>query len=1220
MNHALSITALPRWLELPRASESLTWRIASAITLTPITNQPGIAINLSSSVIFGTIASGNFTPTIIVTDSIVTASETFYWKVNSPITLVALNTLQNNEGDVVSIHIKATDSTSGSTVSYAAAGLPNGLSINSSTGLITGTVASGYSNNGAFSPVITVTDGTAVASEEFTWNINSPITLAAVADQQSTEGAVVSLSILASDSTSGVTLKYGAAGLPNGLSINSSTGLISGTIAAGTANLGEAYSPVITVSDGTAVATLGFNWNVSSAITIGGITTQRSSVGSTASVSVTATDANSLAMTYSAEGLPPGLAINVSTGVISGTIATGAANISTVYSPLITVTDGTAVATQGFTWNLASPIDITGLFTQNSSEGSSVSLSVVATDANSLALTYAAMGLPSGLTINVSTGLISGTIAAGAANAGAATPVITVTDGTSTASENFTWNLSSAIALGSIPTQTSSEGSVVSVSFTVSNGNSLSVTLSAEGLPAGVTLNHTTGLITGTIAAGAADNGPAYPVITATDGTSTTSESFTWNLSSAITMGTIATQTSTEGNSVNLTVTATDANSLSVTYTAVGLPAGISLNETTGVISGTIAAGAAANGAAYPVITATDGTAVTSETFTWNLSSAISIGTISPLVSTLGSSVSVSVSATDAYSLALTYTASGLPDGVNINSSTGLISGTVAANASSGASLTPVITVSDGTSSNSISLTWSIGATVVDDSFNTQENTALTVAASAGVLSVDTAPAGTTLTATLLTTTSDGTLSLAANGSFVYTPASNWTGTDSFTYAASDGSVTSAPVTVSIQTDLTLPQSNNNFVAVATGDFNGDGNQDFVAANNSTNAISVFLGNGDGTFQTPTVISVGTGPDALAVGNFGNGAEDIAVANGTAGTVTILMNNGTGTFTATQTLTVGTNPVSLALGDFEGNGNLDLAVANEGSNTMSVFLNNGSGTFTLDTTITVGTSPSSVAAGDMNGDGFDDLVVANSGSNNISVLLSNGNGTFATAVNYTVGTTPSAVVVADLNSNGVMDVAVANSGSNTVTVLLGLNNGLGTLGSATNYTVGSDPVALATGDVTGDGISDLVVINHSSSNETVLSNDGTGEFAATQTIALGESADSVALGDFAHTESNDQIIDNTAEDVPPNAEPKEITQKMLDMAIERFSKSKAADDELEKAKKIFPNLKIELNAKLAPGIRAGLIFNGNDAVIQINPTPNGQKPLMPLSAPFCGKC
>ena len=310
----------------------------------------------------------------------------------------------------------------------------------------------------------------------------------------------------------------------------------------------------------------------------------------------------------------------------------------------------------------------------------------------------------------------------------------------------------------------------------------------------------------------------------------------------------------------------------------------------------------------------------------------------------------------------------------------------------------------------------------------------------------------------------------------------------------------------------TLLSSDSNFDAVATGDFNGDGNADFVAAEDVQNKVYIFLGNGDGTFQTPTSFSVGTDPKALAVGDFGNGADDIAVANSGSNTVTILMNDGTGSFTTSQTLTVGTNPVALALGDFEGNGSLDLAVANKSSNTVSIFLNNGSGTFTLDTTITVGTSPDGVAAGDLNNDGFDDLVVANSGDNNVSVLLSNGDGTFASAVTYTVGTTPTAVVMADFNGSGNLGVAVANGGSINVSVLMG--NGDGTLQTATNYSVGSDPVDLVVGEVYGGGVANLVVANHGSNSETILANNGSGSFTAAETIALGESPDYIALSAF----------------------------------------------------------------------------------------------------------
>jgi len=84
-----------------------------------------------------------------------------------------------------------------------------------------------------------------------------------------------------------------------------------------------------------------------------------------------------------------------------------------------------------------------------------------------------------------------------------------------------------------------------------------------------------------------------------------------------------------------------------------------------------------------------------------------------------------------------------------------------------------------------------------NDSYATNQNTALTQAAP-GVLSNDTDPEGTTLTAAVVANPSHGTLTLNANGSFTYTPTTGYTGTDSFTYRASDGSLTSNIATVTI--------------------------------------------------------------------------------------------------------------------------------------------------------------------------------------------------------------------------------------------------------------------------------------------------------------------------------------------------------------------------------------------------------------------------------------
>src|SRR5207249_2166343 len=85
----------------------------------------------------------------------------------------------------------------------------------------------------------------------------------------------------------------------------------------------------------------------------------------------------------------------------------------------------------------------------------------------------------------------------------------------------------------------------------------------------------------------------------------------------------------------------------------------------------------------------------------------------------------------------------------------------------------------------------------VNDSYSTNQNTTLTVAAP-GVLANDSDVDGDTLTAILVTGPSHGTATLNSNGSFTYTPATNYNGPDSFTYMANDGMANSNIATVSI--------------------------------------------------------------------------------------------------------------------------------------------------------------------------------------------------------------------------------------------------------------------------------------------------------------------------------------------------------------------------------------------------------------------------------------
>ena len=90
--------------------------------------------------------------------------------------------------------LSAWDSNSSAVLYFNASGLPAGLAINASTGLISGTVALGDGNNGGtYSPVVTVFDGISSVSASIGWTVPSAISITRPANQSSTEGTSVSL-------------------------------------------------------------------------------------------------------------------------------------------------------------------------------------------------------------------------------------------------------------------------------------------------------------------------------------------------------------------------------------------------------------------------------------------------------------------------------------------------------------------------------------------------------------------------------------------------------------------------------------------------------------------------------------------------------------------------------------------------------------------------------------------------------------------------------------------------------------------------------------------------------------------------------------------------------------------------------------------------------------------------------------------------------------------
>lgn len=282
--------------------------------------------------------------------------------------------------------------------------------------------------------------------------------------------------------------------------------------------------------------------------------------------------------------------------------------------------------------------------------------------------------------------------------------------------------------------------------------------------------------------------------------------------------------------------------------------------------------------------------------------------------------------------------------------------------------------------------------------------------------------------------------------------------------------------------------------AIALGDFNGDGIPDLaVAPVLDEGEGEVLLGNGDGTFTAGSFGNgnAGVASDSIVAADFnGDGKLDLVEAcdsldDQPCNLLLFLFGNGDGTFTQS----FGPNLQfygfqSMVVGDFNGDGKPDLAVTNSGANGVNVFLNHDGGLSAVSAIPATGDGPSSIAAADFNGDGKVDLAVANSRSNNVTILLGNGDGTFTGAASPATGTAPNSVAVADFNGDGVPDLAVANAGSSNVTILLG--NGDGTFTAAASPAADTGSTSVVSADFNGDGKEDLLVANSPDSSATAL--------------------------------------------------------------------------------------------------------------------------------------
>jgi FG-GAP-like repeat len=265
--------------------------------------------------------------------------------------------------------------------------------------------------------------------------------------------------------------------------------------------------------------------------------------------------------------------------------------------------------------------------------------------------------------------------------------------------------------------------------------------------------------------------------------------------------------------------------------------------------------------------------------------------------------------------------------------------------------------------------------------------------------------------------------------------------------------------------------------AWAVADVNGDGRVDIVQG--ASAAITVRLGQTDGTFASPVTYPIGDGfaqPGLLLTGDFSHdGRTD--VLSSSSGTIFLWTQTSTGALTGPMTLTGGYG----AVGDVNGDGLPDIAGLGTAQNVTSIYVTPGATTGYFGAEVTWPfngadmLSWGGVVAADVTGDGKDDLIVANDQNNPGSALLVSVQqaGVLQPPASYPSGDVAGAVAVVDVTGDCRNDVIVQHPGWSSVGVYAQQANG--TLAAEVKLTSVYGEDVLAVADLDGDGKPDIAV-------------------------------------------------------------------------------------------------------------------------------------------------
>jgi hypothetical protein len=331
--------------------------------------------------------------------------------------------------------------------------------------------------------------------------------------------------------------------------------------------------------------------------------------------------------------------------------------------------------------------------------------------------------------------------------------------------------------------------------------------------------------------------------------------------------------------------------------------------------------------------------------------------------------------------------------------------------------------------------------------------------------------------------------------------------------------------------------------SVEVADFNKDGFPDIVVANVEDSSVTILTGNDQGKFTEAlgSPFFANRFPNDIVITDFNkDGHLDLGIANTEVSFLTVLPGNGKGQFqqAAGSPFIVSAKPHThgIATGDFNGDGYPDLATDSWGVDSVLVIFGDGSGNFGEQNSYKVGKRPyQRLRVADVNKDGRPDIVTTNLEGNNATVLLGMGVGKFHEAQGspFPSGDAPFGVAIGDVNGDNNPDLAIVNAptitaeskGKDGLTVLGGDGSGEFLPLKGSPFKTGKSPSRIAIGDISGDGINDIVVTNYNDKSISIFYMNKNG-VAESNIINVGNHPDGVAIHDMNRDGKNDIVVSN----------------------------------------------------------------------------------------------